>query len=410
MAFDEASYRRWLSAQDLDDRTKADQLSRVRRLDRRFGDLDEAFARDGLASLMDLLSYGSADGTAGRPLPGGLTFDGDAVSGMRSLKSAARKYQSYKVATAGATGALDLTTFRPVLPPREAPGRDLAPSGFWMLQANPERYDTDGWIAAGETSLLYLVSRDDADLIQPGDLAVLRRTTYKGRSAALVAFFEISSAPEVRPQPDVRFFTDPAEGQPQPRVMLELLTAPAAEIPATSLPDKPEFRNIRRGLQRTTTAIPREAFEHLARMADLSPLDVLATRSARTLSGVRALDTLASDLDPKRQEVVSKRIERGPIGGRVKEKLGGRCQLCVQLGRDPVAFRKADGKPFAEAHHVVPVSTLAPGSLAAINVMVLCPNHHRQAHHGRFEIVRDQDDSWVVRLDGRELIIEKTKL
>jgi hypothetical protein len=410
MAFDEASYRRWLSVQDLDDRTRADQLSRVRRLDRRFGDLDEAFERDGLASLIERLSYGSADAAAGRPLPGGLTFEGDAVSGMRSLKSAARKYQSYKVAKAGATSTLDLTTFRPVLPPREAPGRELAPTGFWMFQANPERYDTDGWLATRETSLLYLVSRDDADLIQPGDLAVLRRTTHKGRSAALVAFFEISSAPEVRPQPDVRFFTDPAEAQPQPRVTLELLRAPAAEIPATSLPDEPEFRNVRRGLQRTTTAIPPEVFEQLARMAGLSPLDVVATRSARTLSGVRALNTLAGNLDPKRQEVVSKRIERGPIGRRVKEKLGGRCQLCVQLGRDPIAFRRPDGKPFAEAHHVVPVSALERGSLAAVNVMVLCPNHHRQVHYGRFEIVRDRPDTWIVRLDGQELIIEKTKL
>jgi hypothetical protein len=39
--------------------------------------------------------------------------------------------------------------------------------------------------------------------------------------------------------------------------------------------------------------------------------------------------------------------------------------------------------------------------------MVLCPNHHRQAHHGRFEIEQNEPDHWQITLDGNSLRIDK---
>ena len=88
-----------------------------------------------------------------------------------------------------------------------------------------------------------------------------------------------------------------------------------------------------------------------------------------------------------------------------------RAPICAtalrMLGRSPVAFVDRNGIGFAEAHHVIPVSQGKPGSLSHLNIMVLCPNHHRQAHHGRFEIEQNEPDYWQIMLDGNSIRIDK---
>ena len=41
----------------------------------------------------------------------------------------------------------------------------------------------------------------------------------------------------------------------------------------------------------------------------------------------------------------------------------------------------ANGKVYLETHHVVPLHEKGPDSVS--NVVALCPNHHREAHHGK---------------------------
>lgn len=92
---------------------------------------------------------------------------------------------------------------------------------------------------------------------------------------------------------------------------------------------------------------------------------------------------------PEVRERLSRTIERGPIGALLKRATGFRCQLCEALGVDPIGFLKANGEPYVEAHHVMPVARRQIGSLAASNVMILCANHHRQMHYGGIEVVID---------------------
>jgi 5-methylcytosine-specific restriction protein A len=54
----------------------------------------------------------------------------------------------------------------------------------------------------------------------------------------------------------------------------------------------------------------------------------------------------------------------------------GKCEWCNEMG-----FIMADGKIYLETHHVVPLS--GDGSDTESNVTALCPNHHREAHHGK---------------------------
>lgn len=65
------------------------------------------------------------------------------------------------------------------------------------------------------------------------------------------------------------------------------------------------------------------------------------------------------------------------------ERANGRCEFCRRPG-----FTMADGRVFLETHHVVPLSE--GGVDSAENVAAVCPNHHREAHHGaRAAVIRE---------------------
>jgi 5-methylcytosine-specific restriction protein A len=66
----------------------------------------------------------------------------------------------------------------------------------------------------------------------------------------------------------------------------------------------------------------------------------------------------------------------------------GKCEWCNEIG-----FKMADGKIYLETHHVVPLSE--NGLDTESNVAALCPNHHREAHHG------------VKRDDMRRILLKK---
>lgn len=55
---------------------------------------------------------------------------------------------------------------------------------------------------------------------------------------------------------------------------------------------------------------------------------------------------------------------------------GGECELC----KTEAPFRKFDGQPYLEVHHVRPLAN--GGSDTLSNTVALCPNCHRELHHG----------------------------
>lgn len=80
-------------------------------------------------------------------------------------------------------------------------------------------------------------------------------------------------------------------------------------------------------------------------------------------SGKREITTTVRDRDPEVRRFALRRAR-------------GKCQLCGSSG-----FQLPDGSTFLETHHVIPLSE--NGADSASNVVALCPNHHREAHHGR---------------------------
>jgi len=63
------------------------------------------------------------------------------------------------------------------------------------------------------------------------------------------------------------------------------------------------------------------------------------------------------------------------LRSRTLERAKGACEYCANPG-----FTMADGRVYLETHHVVPLSEA--GTDTEDNLVALCANHHREAHHG----------------------------
>jgi hypothetical protein len=112
---------------------------------------------------------------------------------------------------------------------------------------------------------------------------------------------------------------------------------------------------------------------------------------------------------PEVRERISKSIERGPIGQRLKRSMGYKCQICEATGNGPGSFLKASGDRYVEAHHATPVSEKEIGSLAASNIMILCANHHRQMHYGNVALERTASTFELI-IDGTPISIARFSL
>jgi hypothetical protein len=177
-----------------------------------------------------------------------------------------------------------------------------------------------------------------------------------------------------------------------------------------SLPAGDDFQYLKSALQTSTIPMSRTAFDAVVRKSSLDKHDLGIERRVATTDGVRLLEAMWASMTPSKKERVGKYIERGPVGDLVKRKRMYRCQICEALKLHDVGFVRPDGRPYCEAHHVQPVSLMLTGSLAASNIMVLCANHHRQAHYGRFEIVRFRDDGWDIKFNDQLVQLQQTML
>ena len=139
---------------------------------------------------------------------------------------------------------------------------------------------------------------------------------------------------------------------------------------------------------------------------ELDELSLSVEPAPSTPEKLAELERKYLNASPEVKQRVSRSIERGSIGRFVKQANGFRCQLCEALGQNPICFLKTNGEPYVEAHHVMPVSSLEIGSLAASNVMTLCPNHHREVHYGQVTISIGEAE-FQVSIDGRVVSVPR---
>ncbi len=89
----------------------------------------------------------------------------------------------------------------------------------------------------------------------------------------------------------------------------------------------------------------------------------------------------AASKTPEVTEVTSRVFKRNPVVvAEVLLRANGKCQRCK---RD-APFKREDGSPYLEVHHIEWLSRGGEDSVE--NAIALCPNCHRQAHYGNLDL------------------------
>lgn len=305
--------------------------------------------------------------------------------------------------------------------------RKLRTTGYWTFVCNLDFWSADEWLALGEDNLFYRISEHHRDDMRPGQKGVLRVSDDRRSLAArhgrpkvpkgVYALFEIVGRPEYAFDTDRRAYSSKAANERRWRVPVKvILNALSNPLLALDIPQAGDFKYIHRPLQTSSIPLPKSAFDYISKKMGYTEIDPAVVwtdadlEKTRSADGLRFLEKKFSQATPKQRARVSKYIERGVVGRAVKAIRKGRCQLCEAFGLGPVAFLNGNGEPYSEAHHVIPVSSLIAGTLSAVNIMVLCPNHHRQAHFGRFVVVENAPTYWSLLVDDAKVRVEKTIL
>jgi len=101
-------YQQWLDAQKYQANTITAQLHRASRVEECYGDLDEHFRTDRLASVIAALAYSKEDKKQNRPNPTKIPFQGDAYSNLASYRDAVKRYQRFRIDEGDAVGSIGL--------------------------------------------------------------------------------------------------------------------------------------------------------------------------------------------------------------------------------------------------------------------------------------------------------------
>ena len=91
-----SGYRQWLEQQKYQAGTITAQMHRAGRVEEFHGDLDEHFAKDHMAGLVETLTYSTDDKRHNRPNPSKIPFDGDIRSNLASYRDAVKRYRKFR--------------------------------------------------------------------------------------------------------------------------------------------------------------------------------------------------------------------------------------------------------------------------------------------------------------------------
>lgn len=131
---------------------------------------------------------------------------------------------------------------------------------------------------------------------------------------------------------------------------------------------------------------------------------------ANSLDSILRLENKMKRTTPEVKQRISSFIERGAISNKVKRMTGYKCQICEARGQDPYSFKKSDGVYYIESHHIEPVSSKKLGVLSITNIITVCANHHRQLHYGNAYLESDLGESFLFKIEGEKIMVEKINL
>ena len=105
----------------------------------------------------------------------------------------------------------------------------------------------------------------------------------------------------------------------------------------------------------------------------------------------------------EKSKAVDKHIDRGnSVTNALKKLLGAQCKICGWIGF------KGNGKDkYIEAHHLTQISIGKKNSLCSDNIILLCPDCHREIHNGSDTKIFDFGDYVQIKLSSSSAKIRK---
>lgn len=140
------------------------------------------------------------------------------------------------------------------------------------------------------------------------------------------------------------------------------------------------------GIRRDRNAAISKASKVKARMLDSEIWHVSALNESKAEAILvrgykskkqRYLDQFDSpEYEAQKVPSIGTKFQRNPkVRAFALQRAAGRCEWCKSKG-----FELPNGDIYLETHHIIPLAE--EGKDSAANVIVLCPNHHREAHYG----------------------------
>jgi len=297
-------------------------------------------------------------------------------------------------------------------------------TGYWIFYCNPRLWEIDDYLDIGEIYSTWTITDWQKDFFRKGDKGIIRVGEDKRTKAQLngkqrlesgiYAIVEIVSAADFIMDSDGKHWLDPNRtDEKRLRVRIKILNNLLAKpiykrdlmhYTETSLDDA-----LISGRQNSSWALSKKAYDKIIELTNFNynEIEKVKEETFDNLRELKLLELKYSNATPRLKEIISKKIERGEISRIVKKINNFECQVCKVLGLNPAGFLKINGEPYIETHHIIPVSEMEQGSLGVLNLITLCPNHHRQMHYGNVRLIDNNSDVFKFEIDKKEITINK---
>jgi hypothetical protein len=111
-------------------------------------------------------------------------------------------------------------------------------------------------------------------------------------------------------------------------------------------------------------------------------------------------EKLANETPEKIEAIVNRTVRRDT---KLIQALKQACEFRCQFPNCGIRIPKKDGGFYIEVAHIKPVRSGGPSVLG--NLLVLCPNHHKEFDFGRVEIIEQTPETLRATLNGKEFKI-----
>ena len=295
---------------------------------------------------------------------------------------------------------------------------------YWIFYCNPQFYSIDNFLDSGEIKLTWGTHDSQRELFNIGDKGIIRvgldgrtKKQLNGKQkleSGIYAIVQIISTPDYIPDSDsenwlIHKKTEENELRVWIKILKNLLVSPILINDLKSIQETKQDKALIEGRQLKSFPLSKLAFNKIDEItiSKLAEIENIENENCTNLNELRILELKYSNATPKVKEIISRKIERGAISRFVKKINNYECQVCKGLGLNPYGFIKLNGERFIETHHIIPVSEMEQGSLGVLNLITVCPNHHRQMHYGQVKLLENNNDLFRFTIDGKILKINK---